>query len=148
MDTLQSCVLQGKTLRNQHKYTKKTVSEAKYHSEQTVLCVFKHVRKYYDSQQDLFLGCALFPAWNTSLKIPQSSGNAISWWESWSGYLEVWMSSHNEENHVLFIFIFFIFTCCTWSHKHDPPAPKKGNSPPSSFTCFKPLWVCFLSLQL
>lgn len=109
MDTLQSCVLQGKTLRNQHKYTKKTVSEAKYHSEQTVLCVFKHVRKYYDSQQDLFLGCALFPAWNTSLKIPQSSGNAISWWESWSGYLEVWMSSHNEENHVLFIFIFFYF---------------------------------------
>lgn len=65
--------------------------------------------KYYDSlasQQDLFLGCALFPAWNTSLKIPQSSGNAITWWESWSGYLEVWMSSHKEEYHFLFIYFF------------------------------------------
>lgn len=105
-----------KNLRNQHKFTfscGKTLSEAEYHFKANCFMYLQTCQegicKYYDSlasQQDLFLGCALFPAWNTSLKIPQSSGNAITWWESWSGYLEVWMSSHKEVP--FFIYFFFL----------------------------------------
>ena len=106
-----------KNLRNQHKFTFTYGKNSVRSWISFIANCFMYLQtcqegicQYYDSlasQQDLFLGCALFPAWNTSLKIPQSSGNAITWWESWSGYLEVWMSSHKEEYHFSFIIFFF-----------------------------------------